>query len=65
MAFSLSEQHISDYYHYGCTVFGRILPTSLVADLRRSTEKGRVIAREKRGSQAQRREELKKNPVLV
>ena len=54
MAFTFSERHVADYYHHGCTVFRSILPTSLITDLRSSTEKGRAIAREKRGSQAQR-----------
>jgi hypothetical protein len=54
MAFRFSERHVEEWYHQGITVFRGIIPTALVADLRRSADQGRPIAREKGGKQAQR-----------
>ena len=54
MPFAFSERHVAEYYRDGYTVFCGILPPALVADLRRSTDRAREIAREKRGQQAQR-----------
>ena len=54
MAFSLSDAHIDEYHRHGMTVFRQILPTTLIRDLRRVTERGRALARERSGGQAQR-----------
>jgi ectoine hydroxylase-related dioxygenase (phytanoyl-CoA dioxygenase family) len=54
MAFQFSDRHIEEYHTHGYTVFRGILPPSLIADLRRVTDRARPIAREKRGPQAQR-----------
>lgn len=54
MAFSFSEKHVEEYRNNGYTVFRGILPASLITDLRRQTDAGRVLAREKHGPQAQR-----------
>ena len=54
MSFTFSERHVAEYYHDGCTVFAGILPPALLADLRRATDQAREVARETRGSQAQR-----------
>lgn len=58
MPFKFSDRHIEEYYHHGYTVFQGILPPSLVSDLRRATEAGRELAREKKGPQAQRLQPL-------
>lgn len=52
--FTFSEKHITDYHTTGCTIFREILPLSLIADLRRVADRGRVIARDQKGSQTQR-----------
>ena len=54
MPFTFSEQHITEYYHNGYTVFQSILPSSLVQDLRRVTDLAREIIREENGPQVQR-----------
>jgi ectoine hydroxylase-related dioxygenase (phytanoyl-CoA dioxygenase family) len=54
MPFQFSDQHIEEYHTQGYTVFRGILPPSLIADLRRETDRARQIAREKHGPQAQR-----------
>jgi ectoine hydroxylase-related dioxygenase (phytanoyl-CoA dioxygenase family) len=48
------DKHIEEYHTQGYTVFRGILPPSLVADLRRVTDRGRELAREKHGPQTQR-----------
>lgn len=54
MAYQFSHRSIEEYHRLGYTVFKGILPPSLVADLRRVTDKAREIARERSGAQAQR-----------
>lgn len=54
MPFTLTESHVVDYMSQGYTVFRGILPSSLVKDLRRIADKGRQLAREEHGPQAQR-----------
>jgi hypothetical protein len=54
MAFAFSEKHIVDYHTFGYTIFRSILPTSLIGDLRRVTDRAREIAREESGPQSQR-----------
>jgi hypothetical protein len=54
MPFQLSDQHIDEYHTQGYTVFRANLPPALIADLRRVTDRARLLAREKYGPQAQR-----------
>jgi hypothetical protein len=54
MAFRFSDQHVEEYHRHGAAVFRRILPASLVGDLRRVTDRARELARERHGPQAQR-----------
>jgi hypothetical protein len=54
MPFKLTDDHIDQYSREGYVVFHSVLPTSLVRDLRRESEKARVIARKVRGVNAQR-----------
>jgi hypothetical protein len=54
MAFIVSEQHFAEFHTQGFTVFRKILPTSLVADLRRACEPGATEVRTKSGLNAQR-----------
>jgi hypothetical protein len=54
MSFSFSEKHITDYHLNGYTVFKRIIPDSLLGDLRRVTDNARELAYEVTGRQAQR-----------
>ncbi|MBT3605971.1 MAG: hypothetical protein HN521_23130 [Candidatus Latescibacteria bacterium] len=58
MVFEFSEKHIADYHLFGYTVFREILPSALVEDLRKETDKAREIAYEVTGSQAQRLQPL-------
>lgn len=54
MAFHVTEDYIQGYHTHGYAVFRGILPASLIADLRRETDRGRERARAKNGPQAQR-----------
>ena len=54
MPFQFCDSHITGFYRDGYTVFRGILPPSLIADLRRESDKARELARQKRGPQAQR-----------
>jgi hypothetical protein len=54
MGFKFSDQHIDEYFTLGYTVFRQILPSSLIRDLRRVSDKARAIARERGGPQVQR-----------
>lgn len=45
MPFVLTDRHIEEFHTLGYTVFEQILPPSLVADLRRVTDRARDIAR--------------------
>lgn len=54
MGFQLTDQHINDFQLQGYTVFRKILPTSLIRDLRRVSHSAREIARDRLGPQAQR-----------
>jgi hypothetical protein len=49
MAFTFRDEHITDFYHHGFTVFRGILPPSLVTDLREAGEKIQKITEERRG----------------
>lgn len=54
MAFQFQDSHISDYYSLGFTVFQRILPPSLIRDLRRVADRAQEIIHQERGRQVQR-----------
>ena len=54
MEFQVSDKHIEAYYMLGYTIFRKILPPSLIRDLRRVSDRARAIAREKGGPQVQR-----------
>jgi ectoine hydroxylase-related dioxygenase (phytanoyl-CoA dioxygenase family) len=54
MGFRISERHYAEFHSQGFTVFRGILPTSLIADMRRACEPGAAQARGKQGANAQR-----------
>jgi hypothetical protein len=54
VAYQFRYSSLEEYHTLGYTVFRQILPPSLIADLRRVTDKARDIARERSGEQAQR-----------
>src|SRR4051812_16896032 len=54
MPFVFSDAHIEDYHSRGATIFRKIVPAALIADLRRSVEAGRELAYAENGPQAQR-----------
>lgn len=54
MPFMFSDRHIDEYHTQGYTVFERILPPSLIGDLRRVSDKAVALAREQSGGQIQR-----------
>jgi hypothetical protein len=54
MAFEFRESMINDYWSQGYVIFRRILPPSLLRDLRREADRARALAWELNGPQAQR-----------
>ena len=54
MGFQVSDKHIEEYYMSGYTVFRKILPPSLIRDLRQVSDRAKAIAREQSGPQVQR-----------
>ena len=54
MTFKFSENHIVEFQTQGYTVFKGIIPTSLIRDLRKASDRAREIAREEKGAQVQR-----------
>src|SRR5579871_2716552 len=54
MTFQFTDRHRDEYNISGLTVLRGLIPVSLLADLRRETNKAREIARSKHGPQAQR-----------
>ena len=54
MTFRFSDAHIDEYHTFGYTVFRKILPASLICDLRCVTYQAREIVRERSGGQVQR-----------
>src|SRR5687767_12610461 len=54
MGFQFTNDLTAHYYTYGYAVFRRILPPSLVDDLRRVSDRAREIARATHGRQVQR-----------
>ena len=63
MAFAFSDRHIEEYRMWGFTVFRQILPSSLVADLRRVCDQARDLARKERGPQTQRLQPIANFPL--
>ena len=61
MAFEFRDSMINDYWSQGFIVFRRIVPPSLLRDLRREADKARVLARELLGPQAQRLQPVAKH----
>ena len=51
MPFVFSEQHITDYYHHGYTIFRGILPPSLIEEMRAAGAELQVISIRERGAQ--------------
>ena len=54
MGFQISDKHIEEYHMLGYTVFQKILPPSLIRDLRQASDRAKAIAREQSGPQVQR-----------
>lgn len=54
MTYKIREEDIAQYYRDGYIVFRRILPASLIRDLRAEADKAVLIARKVSGTQAQR-----------
>jgi len=54
VSFRFTEAHREEYFTDGLTLLRGLIPATLVADLRRETDKGRIIARQKHGRQTQR-----------
>lgn len=54
MAFRYTDQHREEYATTGLTVLRGLIPSSLLADLRRETDTARQIARDEHGPQTQR-----------
>ena len=54
MRFQISDKHIEEYHMLGYTVFRKILPPSLIRDLRQVSDRAKAIAREQSGPQVQR-----------
>jgi ectoine hydroxylase-related dioxygenase (phytanoyl-CoA dioxygenase family) len=63
MSFTLTDQHISEYHSQGCTIFRKIVPSSLIADLRRAVEPGREQAYIDGGPSVQRFQPVSTAPV--
>ena len=54
MSFTLTDTHVFEFRSLGYTIFRGIIPPSLIADLRRASEKGAAIVRKKTNANAQR-----------
>jgi hypothetical protein len=54
MAFQYTDRHREEYVTDGLTILRGVIPTSLLAGLRRETDTAREIARARHGPQAQR-----------
>lgn len=61
MPFKLTDDHYHQFHSEGYAIFRNLLPVSLIADLRKAAAKGRDIAREKDGPDAQRLQPLGKH----
>lgn len=54
MAFQYTGQHCAEYITEGMTILRDLIPSALLTDLRRETDRIREIARQRNGPQAQR-----------
>jgi len=63
--FELKPQHEADYNGQGYCIFERLLPVTLLSDLRREADKGRTLARQVRGESAQRLQPIKKYSDVI
>ena len=54
MTFRLTDEHIDQFHAHGYTIFEKVLPPSLIRDLRRVSGKAREVARAEGGPQIQR-----------
>jgi hypothetical protein len=54
MTFQYTDLHRDEYYRDGYTILRGLIPAALLGDLRRETDKARVIARAQQGAQTQR-----------
>jgi len=63
MAFKFSDQHIEEYETQGFTVFRKIVPGSLIDELRQVTDLGRELTRKANTTQAQRIQPLEKYDI--
>jgi hypothetical protein len=59
--FELTSQHVHDYHSLGYCIMRRLIPASLLGDLRREADKGRAIARRLSGESAQRLQPVKRH----
>jgi hypothetical protein len=60
MAFRISDEHLESYYTHGYCVFRKLIPPTLLDELRVMAEKARIICHEKSGPQAQRLQPISK-----
>lgn len=58
MAFRVTDEHLSSYYHHGYCIFRGVIPAKLLTGMRAMSEQARRLAREKNGPQAQRLQPL-------
>ncbi|MCX5660906.1 MAG: hypothetical protein NTW19_14470, partial [Planctomycetota bacterium] len=65
MAFEFRDSMINDYWSQGYVIFRRILPASLLRDLRPEADKARALAHELLGPQAQRLQPVIKHPERI
>ncbi|MCE9591124.1 MAG: phytanoyl-CoA dioxygenase family protein [Planctomycetes bacterium] len=65
MAFEFCSRHINEYHQLGFTVFRDLVPAALLADLRREADKGREIARQRSGADAQRLQPIHTYPDRI
>lgn len=55
-----AEEHLNEYKKFGYTIFKEIVPLSLISDLRKETDKARILARKVHSPQTQRLQPLSK-----
>jgi ectoine hydroxylase-related dioxygenase (phytanoyl-CoA dioxygenase family) len=54
MSFVFTEQHITDYYHHGYTIFRSILPPQLIEEMRAAGAEMHEISKRERGADVAR-----------
>lgn len=62
MPYQVTDADLKSYHENGFVIFRRILPPTLIRDLRREAEKARVIARKQSGENAQRLQPVVRYP---